>query len=160
MWADPPMTARGYQIGDPFPESWKQELALRDSERDWRAVPAHIEEWLDWYAEAENTDEWTYLRTTKPAGLGQEGDQVAVHQKWWILFLPQQHAAYLIKPTYLRPVRPRSCATSPRSSRREGPGPRRGPEPHPTQGPELTLEPPTLGGGGIPGDYNPWGECH
>ena len=128
------------------------------SDRDWRAVPAHIDEWLDWYAEAENTDEWTYLRTTKPAGFGQEGEQVALHQKWWILLLPQQGAAYLVKPAYLRPVRPRSRAISPRSSRREGPGPLRRLEPRPGQEQEPTLGPPALGGDGSPGDHNPWGE--
>ena len=151
------MRAQGYSPGGPLPEAWKEELAITTDDRDWRLTPPHIEDWLDWYADAESTDAWTYVRTTNPAGPGQEGERVVLHQKWWILLLPLQEEAYLVRPTYNRPIRPRSRTGSPRSARREGTGLRQRPAPQPAPGPESPFGPPTLGRRGKPRRTQPLG---
>ena len=157
-WAVPHLPARGFTPGGPLPESWKEALAKVMDDLDWQPAPVHIEEFLEWYALAEDKDEWTYPRIVQPEDAGQEGDKVLLHQKWWILLFPAQDRAYRVKPVYRSPLRPRSRPGTPAGARWDGRSARqKGPQP-PSSGADHQLSPPPLGSGGSAGGSNPYRE--
>ena len=107
-WETNPLPAHGFQAGSPLPDAWKEALARVADDEEWRPTPAHVEDFLSWYAQAEDKDEWTDPRFITPVGVKQEGERVSLNQKWWILLFLDQERAYRVRPAYRPPRRPRS----------------------------------------------------
>ena len=107
-WEANPLPAYGFQTGSPLPDAWKEALARVADDEEWRPTPAHVEDFLGWYAQAEDKDEWTDPRFITPVGVKQEGERVSLNQKWWILLFLDQERAYRVRPAYRPPRRPRS----------------------------------------------------
>ena len=84
---------------------------------EWRPTPAHVEDFLSWYAVAEDKDEWTDPRLITPVGVKQEGERVSLNQRWWILLFLDQGKAYRVRPAFRPPRRPRSPPGTPLGSR-------------------------------------------
>ena len=159
-WKANPLPAQGFTTGSELPDAWKEALACTADDGDWEHTPAHVEEFLDWYAQTEDKDEWTDPRIITPAGVGQVGDQVSLNQKWWILLFLGEGVAYRVRPTYRPLRRPRSRPGSPLGARWEERRGRSGAmrRQEPPQGSPLEehrLDPPPLGGKAEE-EPNPW----
>ena len=155
---DDPLPARGFTTGGPLPEAWKEALAKTTEDADWQPTPVHVEDFLDWHAQAEDRDEWTDPRIITPLGVGQEGDRVSLNQKWWILLFLEQEKAYRVRPTYRPPRRPRSRSGSPYGSGWEEMRARWRTSQQSGSQAEPPLSPPPLGSGAGEERPNPWGE--